>query len=133
MLIVDIAKELTEIKKDLVVVGSTALFVRGLSDRVPNDLDINVKDFKGLETFNIIECTTTSPLSVSGRRGYSSPEQTGVKLDIFAEDERPTYDLIDGVRVVSRESAIEYYSRLIPVVRPHLKESFINYLNLYYE
>jgi hypothetical protein len=133
MLIQDFSRHLTEIKSDLVVVGSTALFVRGLIDRLPNDLDVNVKDFSGLEPFEITEYVTTSPFSVSGRRGFSSSQQLAYKLDIFAEDERPASEIIDGIRVISRESAIKYLERLIPAVRPYFKDSLINQLKLYYE
>lgn len=132
-MLIETARRLTEIKNDLVVVGSTALFVRGLVERPPRDLDVNVENFLNFEGFDVSQYESRSVFSSSGRRGFAMSEQSGVKLDIFAEPERPEHETINGVRVISKESAIKYLRFVIPLVDDRNKNKLLYQLNKYYE
>lgn len=132
-MLIETARRLTEIKNDLVVVGSTALFVRGLIKTPPRDLDVNVADFSGFDGFDVVEYESRSVFSSSGSRGFAMSEQTGVKLDIFAEPERPDFETINGVRVISKASAIEWFRFVIPLAEDRYKNKLLYQLNKYYE
>ena len=118
---------LTTIKEDFIVVGSMAKHLHALSDNMPNDLDIVVQDFTGLE--GVISYITPSPFSGSGKRGYILPESM-VKIDIFVEYFLPKYQIANGIRVVDPVSMLEYYENLMPKVAEHWKKGILNNINL---
>lgn len=130
-MLIETAKRLTEIKNDLVVAGSTALFVRGLIDRSPKDLDLIVGSLDGLENFNISTYETRSVFSGSGRRAFVSPEQNGFIFDIFVESEIPDSEIINGVRVVTVEAALSYYRAILPAVDAYHKPAILQYIKIY--
>ena len=118
---------LTTIKEDFVVVGSMAKHLHAISDRLPNDLDIVVHDFTGLE--GVISYITPSPFSGSGKRGYILSESM-VKIDIFVEYFLPKYQIINGIRVVDPVPMLEYYENLLPKVAEHWKKGILNRINI---
>lgn len=130
-MLIETAKRLTGIKNDLVVVGSTALSLRGLSDRPPKDLDLIVGSLNGLDNYEITTYETRSVFSGSGRRAFVSLEQTGFIFDIFVESEIPDFDIINGVRVVSVESALRYYRAILPAVDAYHKPAILKYIKIY--
>lgn len=132
MLIIETAKRLTEIKNNLVVVGSTALLIRGLIERAPKDLDIVVDDLSGLEGYSITPYVTRSVFSPSGNRAFISAEQTGFIFDIFVESVPPESEIINGVRVVTIEAALRYYRSILSVVDEPFKENIKNLINIYH-
>ena len=118
---------LTTLKGDFVVVGSMAKHLHGISDKMPNDLDIVVHDFTGLE--GVISYITPSPFSGSGKRGYILSESM-LKIDIFVEHSLPKYQIIKGIRVADPVSMLEYYENLLPKVAEHWKKGILNNINL---
>ena len=118
---------LTTLKEDFVVVGSMAKHLHGISDKMPNDLDIVVHDFTELE--GVISYITPSPFSGSGKRGYILSGSM-LKIDIFVEHSLPKYQIINGIRVADPVSMLEYYENLLPKVAEHWKEGILNNINL---
>ena len=118
---------LTTIKEDFIVVGSMAKHLHKISEKIPNDLDIVVQDFTGLE--GVISYITPSPFSGSGKRGYILSESM-LKIDIFVEHSLPKYQIINGIRVADPVSMLEYYENLLPKVAEHWKKGILNNINL---
>lgn len=121
---------LTTIKEDFVVVGSMAKHLHTISDKLPNDLDIVVQDFTGLE--GVISYITPSPFSGSGKRGYILSESM-LKIDIFVEYSLPKYQIIKGIRVADVISILNYYENLLPKVAEHWKKGILNNIKLWQE
>jgi len=117
--IIDYCQEITSIKSDFVVVGSTALVVHGLYLSKPNDLDIVVNNLKGIPG-DIHTYFTYSRFSPSGNRAYIL-ENGIAKIDIFVENILPEYEIIDDIRVSTVDSMLLYYQNLLPKVAEHWK------------
>lgn len=93
---IELLKEIMNVKnKDVVFVGGVTLFNSKLVDKV-TDIDMVVRDIKGLEVFGeIITWNTQSPMSLSGKRAYIKRDD--YSLDIFVEPILPPYIVNDGV------------------------------------
>lgn len=114
-------------KQDFIVVGSLAMHLHAISDKIPNDIDIVVQNFKGLEGVN--SYLTPSPFSGSGKRGYILPENM-IKIDIFVEYSMPKYQLIKDIKVADPVCMLRYYENLLPKVAEHWRKGILNNINL---
>lgn len=123
-------QDLTAKKDDFVVVGSLAMLLHNLSDKKPNDIDIVVKDFKGLE--GVTAYVTPSPFSGSGKRGFILSESM-LKIDIFAEYALPDHSIIKGVRVADPAAMLLYYENLLSKVAEHWRKGILNNINLLWQ
>ena len=126
--ITDYCRELTAIKQDFVVVGSTAFILHRLQTAKPNDLDIVVMDLNGIEG-DINTYFTYSRHSTSGKRAYIC-EDGIAKIDIFVEDFLPDHETIRGIRVATIPALYDYYHNLLPKVAEHWKKGILDKLNL---
>lgn len=115
----DYCQELTAIKSDFVVIGSTALVIHGIYKGKPNDLDIVVNDLIGIPG-DICTYFTYSRHSISGKRACIL-ENGIVKIDIFVENILPDHEIIDNIRVSTVNSMLLYYQNLLPKVAEHWK------------
>lgn len=119
---------MTAVKEDFVVVGSVALYVMGLQNEIPKDIDIVVNNLTGvygdLKTY-----VTDSNFSKSGQRAYIHDE-VNPKIDIFIEKCLPEYEIIKDIRVQTTDSMLNYYTELLPVVAEVWKDHVLNKIKI---
>lgn len=95
MSILIFAKHLQDLKSELVFVGGVNKLIRGIK-KCTSDIDVVVKDIKGLEILGEIYLYKTSYVgSISGNRAYIKSDYF---IDIFIEDSIPEYDIIGGLK-----------------------------------
>ena len=124
----EICKELTAIKSDFVVVGSTALILHGLIDREPKDIDCMALDLKGFSG-DLHSYFTDSRFSDSGKRACIL--ENGITIiDIFVENYTPDFIYIDEIRVASRSFMLSYHKRLLNIVTEHWRADISNKIKL---
>lgn len=89
------------------------------------DIDICVKDLKGLESLGEIkQWRTDSVFSKSGdRAGIESQEYL---IDIFVEKELPKHIEINGIKVQTLDSLLEEYNRVLVSLTDPIYEVSIN-------
>ena len=121
--ILDYCRDLTALKQDFVVVGSTAFYLHGLHTSKPNDLDIVVCDLHGLNG-DLHTYFTDSLHSKSGKRACIL-ENGITKIDIFVENSLPDYEIISGIRVATTSALYFYYKNLLPKVAEHWKKGIL--------
>ena len=127
MLVLQAAQTLMGLKEEAVVVGSTALWLRGMSAAEPNDLDIVVRSLDGIPG-DLTAYETDSPFSVSGKKACGFLER-GVKIDIFVEDRIPDFEIIRGIRIQTVASMLRYYQELLPRAKDHWKNGILKKIN----
>jgi hypothetical protein len=108
-------------KEKTVIVGGAAMFHHGLVDSY-NDIDVVVTNIEGIEGLNKFDSKST--LSKSGKRAYLD------NVDIFIEEELPEYEVIDGLKVQTKQSMINYYEEVIERSDGYIKEFATNKLNI---
>jgi hypothetical protein len=85
----ELVKKISEIKQDVVFIGSFAELLNNYNVSV-NDIDIVVLDLEGLDFLGEIEkFQTFSAFSTSKKRGYI--KRSDFNIDIFIEEELPEY------------------------------------------
>lgn len=107
-------------KEDLVFVGGFAMWKHGIKDCY-SDIDIVVKNLDGIENHTVYE--TDSKFSKSGKRAFVKTGE--IAIDIFIEDDLPEFETIDGCKVRTIKSMIDYFENLLPQVTEHW-QNFIN-------
>jgi hypothetical protein len=120
--------KIISIKSDLVFVGGVSEMLQGYKENT-KDVDMVVTTINGLGYFGNIKCwNTTSPFSISGKRGYI--ETDTFNIDIFIEEVLPPYIIIQGLPVQDIHDEIKYYERIINEIQiPLVKELMISKLN----
>jgi len=90
---------------DFNVCGSIGLFLSGIIDRMPSDIDICVDDYEAW----VDHCSTLFEIDFLGyeeEREHFQFSIKGVKVDVFGVD-KLDYDKIDGIRVSKPNFSIE--------------------------
>ena len=108
-------------KEKTVIVGGAAMFHHGLVDSY-NDIDVVVTDINDIEGLNYFESNST--LTKSGKRAYVD------NVDVFIEEELPEYEVINGLKVQTKQSMINYYEEVIERSNGYIKEFAIKKLNI---
>lgn len=125
--IVRAAHHLMRQNGESIVVGSTALWLRGMTAAEPNDLDIVVRSLDGIPG-DLTAYETDSPFSISGKRAFSLLPD-GVKMDIFVEDRIPDFEIIKGIRIQTVASMLRHYQELLPRAKDHWKNGILKKIN----
>lgn len=125
---IEYCRDLTLVKSDFVVIGSTALLLHGVYSSKPNDLDIVVTDLEGIPG-DLHTYFTYSRYSTSGNRAYVL-ENGIAKIDIFVENNLPDHEIIEGIRVISLPAMLKYYQNLLPKVAEHWKIGILDRIKL---
>lgn len=115
--------ELLKQKENLVFVGGFAFFLHGLKKDY-KDVDIVVTDLEGIP--GVTKFITKSHFSKSGKRASLEKD---IYVDIFIEKELPEFEIINGFRVQTKESLINYFEELLskvdkfwkPIIKSKLK------------
>ena len=120
--------KIIENKADAVIVGSSALYLQGLTKKIPNDIDIITTSIKGLPE-GVVEYETDSGFSFSGKRAFCIVENR-FKIDIFVEDKLPDYIEIDGLKIQTVASMFNYYQSILPRVKDYWLPEINNKIKL---
>lgn len=120
--------EILKDKADAVIVGSSALYLQGISKKIPNDIDIITTSIKGLPD-GVIEYETDSGFSFSGKRAVCIVDDS-FKIDIFVEDNLPDYIEIDGLKIQTVASMFNYYQSILPRVKDYWLPEINNKIKL---
>jgi hypothetical protein len=105
-------REISNIKDDVVFVGSWVAKVNNKINTQPKDLDIVVTSLNGLETFGDIICgESTSPFAKNSKR--CKIEGNEFMIDVWLQDELPQYDIINGMKFETIDAQKEYYSDVL--------------------
>ena len=120
--------EILKDKADAVIVGSSALYLQGISKKMPNDIDIITTSIKGLPD-GVIEYETDSGFSFSGKRAVCIVDDS-FKIDIFVEDNLPDYIEIDGLKIQTVASMFNYYQSILPRVKDYWLPEINNKIKL---
>lgn len=120
--------KIIENKADAVIVGSSALYLQGLTNKIPNDIDIITTSMKGLPE-GVVEYETDSGFSFSGKRAFCIVEDS-FKIDIFVEDKLPYYVEIDGLKIQTVASMLNYYQSILPRVKEYWLPEINNKIKL---
>ena len=96
-----ILKSISEVKNDVIFVGTLAYNYHKVTDKKIKDIDIVVNNLDGLEQLNRIRRTweTDSPYSVSGKR--AGMRLSGYTIDIFIQEKLPEYVTDDGLKYIN--------------------------------
>lgn len=116
-------KELSQ-KEDLIFVGGFAMNMHRLKETY-GDVDVVVTNLNGIVDY--IEYKTDSAFSSTGKRAFIN---SNPKVDIFIENSLPEFELIDGYKVQTIKSMIEYYERIYPLVKEYWKPYIKNKLKI---
>lgn len=107
-----VMREISNIKDDVVFVGSWVAKVNNKINRLPKDLDIVVTSLDGLDTFGDIICgESNSPFAKNSKR--CRIEGNEFMIDIWLQDELPEYEIIDGMKFETIDAQIEYYNDVL--------------------
>ena len=120
--------KIIENKADAVIVGSSALYLQGLTKKIPNDIDIITTSIKGLPE-GVVEYETDSGFSFSGKRAFYIVDDS-FKIDIFVEDKLPDYIEIDGLKIQTVASMLSYYQSILPRVKDYWLPEINNKIKL---
>ena len=120
--------EILKDKADAVIVGSSALYLQGLSKKMPNDIDIITTSIKGLPD-GVIEYETDSGFSFSGKRAFCIVDDR-FKIDIFVEDKLPEYIEVNGLKIQTVVSMLNYYESILPRVKDYWLPEINNKIKL---
>ena len=120
--------EILKDKADAVIVGSSALYLQGISKKIPNDIDIITTSIKGLPD-GVIEYETDSGFSFSGKRAFCIVENR-FKIDIFVEDKLPEYIEVNGLKIQTVASMFNYYRSILPRVKDYWLPEINNKIKL---
>ena len=108
-------------KEDLVFVGGIAMVAHGIKKSF-NDIDIVITSTSGLS--NITTYQTDSAFSKSGNRAFILKTELSMEMDIdiFIENELPDYEIINGLKIITKDAMAQYYNSIKNRVNSH----FIN-------
>ena len=120
--------EILKDKADAVIVGSSALYLQGISKKMPNDIDIITTSIKGLPD-GVIEYETDSGFSFSGKRAFCIVDDS-FKIDIFVEDKLPEYIEVNGLKIQTVVSMLKYYESILPRVKKYWLPEINNKIKL---
>ena len=120
--------EILKDKADAVIVGSSALYLQGLTKKMPNDIDIITTSIKGLPE-GVVEYETDSGFSFSGKRAFCIVENI-FKIDIFVEDNLPEYVELNGLKIQTVSSMLKYYESILPRVKDYWLPEINNKIKL---
>ena len=120
--------KIIENKADAVIVGSSALYLQGLTKKIPNDIDIITTSIKGLPE-GVVEYETDSGFSFSGKRAFCIVENR-FKIDIFEEDKLPEYIEVNGLKIQTVVSMLKYYESILPRVKEYWLPEINNKIKL---
>ena len=120
--------KIIENKADAVIVGSSALYLQGLTKKIPNDIDIITTSIKGLPE-GVVEYETDSGFSFSGKRAFCI-EENRFKIDIFEEDKLPEYIEVNGLKIQTVVSMLKYYESILPRVKEYWLPEINNKIKL---
>lgn len=105
-------REISNIKDDVVFIGSWVAKVNNKINTQPKDLDIAVTSLNGLETFGNVICgESTSPFAKNSKR--CKIEGNEFMIDIWLQDELPEYEIINGLKFETIDAQKEYYSDVL--------------------
>ena len=116
-------KELSQ-KEDLIFVGGFAMNMHRLKETY-GDVDVVVTNLNGI--VDHIEYKTDSAFSSTWKRAFIN---SNPKVDIFIENSLPEFELINGYKVQTIKSMIEYYERIYPLVKEYWKPYIKNKLKI---
>ena len=120
--------KIIENKADAVIVGSSALYLQGLTNKIPNDIDIVTTSLNNLPK-GVIEYDTDSGFSFSGKRAFLIINNS-YKIDIFIEDKLPEYIEVNGLKIQTVVSMLKYYESILPRVKDYWLPEINNKIKL---
>lgn len=115
-------------KADAVIVGSSALYLQGLTKKIPNDIDIITTSIKELPD-GVIEYETDSGFSFSGKRAFCIVDDS-FKIDVFVEAKLPEYIEVNGLKIQTVASMLNYYQSILPRVKDYWLPEINNKIKL---
>lgn len=99
----DIIKKLSEIE-DVIFVGGTSEYLQGIKDTL-NDIDISIGCTNSLNEFGYVHKSFNNSIyGLSGNRGLVKTKN--FIIDIFIDDVKPDYIVIDGKKCETIDSMI---------------------------
>ena len=115
--------------ENLVFVGGTSEYIQGIKNEL-NDIDISVKNTEFLNKFGYVHKNFNNSLyGLSGNRGFIKTKN--FIIDIFIDDKRPNYIIINGKKCETLDSMIELREKTLEY--DLIKDEFFkkkNYNNL---
>lgn len=115
-----ILKSISDVKNDVVFVGTLAYNFHKVTDKKIKDIDIVVNNLDGLNNLSQIRRTwdTDSPYSISGKR--AGMRLSGYTIDIFIQEKLPEYITDDNLKYVN-VSDIKKYCNFV-LTHPKINE-----------
>ena len=114
---------------DLIFVGGTSEYIRGIKNEL-RDIDISVKNTEFLNKFGYVHKNFNNSLyGLSGNRGFIKTKN--FIIDIFIDDKRPDYIIINRKKCETLDSMIELREKTLE--HDLIKDEFFkkkNYNNL---
>lgn len=108
---IELIKKISEVKEDVVFVGSVSLWNSNLITD-PHDIDIVVNNLDGLEVFGKIDIwESKSPMSISGKRACIKRED--YTIDIFINDFLPEFIIKDGIKFQTLDNLKSFLDLII--------------------
>lgn len=100
----EIIQQISE-NEDVIFVGGTSEYIQGIKKEL-NDIDISVKNTEFLNKFGYVHKNFNNSLyGLSGNRGFIKTKN--FIIDIFIDDKRPEYIIINGKKCETLDSMIE--------------------------
>ena len=100
----EIIQQISE-NEDVIFVGGTSEYIQGIKKEL-NDIDISVKNTEFLNNFGYVHKNFNNSLyGLSGNRGFIKTKN--FIIDIFIDDKRPEYIIINGKKCETLDSMIE--------------------------
>ena len=100
----EIIQQISE-NEDVIFVGGTSEYIQGIKEEL-NDIDISVKNTEFLNKFGYVHKNFNNSLyGLSGNRGFIKTKN--FIIDIFIDDKRPEYIIINGKKCETLDSMIE--------------------------
>ena len=100
----EIIQQISE-NEDVIFVGGTSEYIQGIKEEL-NDIDISVKNTEFLNKFGYVHKNFNNSLyGLSGNRGFIKTKN--FIIDVFIDDKRPEYIIINGKKCETLDSMIE--------------------------
>ena len=124
----EIIKQISQ-NEDVIFVGGTSEYIQGIKNEL-NDIDISVKNTEFLNKFGYVHKNFNNSLyGLSGNRGFIKTKN--FIIDIFIDDKRPDYIIINRKKCETLDSMIELREKTLEY--DLIKDEFFkkkNYNNL---
>ena len=121
--------ELLSHNEDVIFIGGTSEYIQGVKKEL-RDIDISVKNTEFLNRFGYVHKSfNNSFYGLSGNRGFIKTKN--FIIDIFIDDKRPNYIIINNKKCETIDSMIELREKTLEY--DLIKDSFFkekNYNNL---